>query len=78
MKSRSEPALLEVKLPPELETALTAHARRSRKSKTSLVRAALAQYLEDAADYQAVLAARKRVGRTYTLAQVKKRLGLDG
>lgn len=78
MKPRSETALLEVKLSPELETALSAHARRSRKSKTSLVRAALVQYLEDVADYQAVIAARKRGGRTRTLAQVKKRLGLDG
>ena len=70
--------MLEVNLTPELETALSAHAQRARKSKASLVRAAVAQYLQDAADYEAVLAARKRPGRTRTLAQVKQRLGLDG
>lgn len=70
--------MLEVKLTPELETALSAHARRARKSKAALVRTAVEQYLLDAADYQAVLASRKRRGRTRTLDQVKKRLGLDG
>ncbi len=68
--------MLEVKLTPELESALDEHAKRARKSKATLVRAAVAQYLQDAADYQAVLDSRKRRGRTYTLDQVKQRLGL--
>lgn len=70
--------MLEVKLTPELDTALSREAQRARKSKASLVRAAVAQYLQDAADYQAVLDARKHRGRTRTLAQVKQRLGLNG
>jgi len=70
--------MLEVKLTPELDTALSREAQRARKSKASLVRAAVAQYLQDAADYQAVLDARKHRGRTRTLTQVKQRLGLDG
>jgi predicted DNA-binding protein len=70
--------MLEVKLTPELESALSEHAKRARKSKTSVVRAAVAQYLQDAADYEAVLNARKHRGQTRTLAQVKQRLGLDG
>ncbi|OGA14039.1 MAG: hypothetical protein A3G25_21385 [Betaproteobacteria bacterium RIFCSPLOWO2_12_FULL_63_13] len=70
--------MLEVNLPPELDTALSREAQRARKSKASLVRAAVAQYLQDAADYQAVADARKHRGRTRTLAQVKRRLGLDG
>ena len=70
--------MLEVKLTPELDTALSREAQRVRKSKASLVRAAVAQYLQDAADYQAVLDARKHRDRTRTLAQVKQRLGLDG
>ena len=34
--------MLEVKLTPKLESALTAHARRARRSKTSLVQMAVA------------------------------------
>jgi predicted DNA-binding protein len=70
--------MLEVKLTPELDTALSREAQRARKSKASLVRAAVAQYLQDASDYQAVLGARKHRGRTRTMAQMKQRLGLDG
>jgi predicted DNA-binding protein len=70
--------MLEVKLTPELETALSREARRARKSKATLVRDAVAQYLQEVADYQAVLDSRKRRGRTHTLDQVKQRLGLVG
>jgi predicted DNA-binding protein len=70
--------MLEVKLTQELDAALSREAQRARKSKASLVRDAVAQYLQDAADYQAVLEARKQRSRTRTLAQVKQRLGLDG
>lgn len=69
--------MLEVKLTPELESALSEHAKRARKSKATVMRTALAQYLQDAADYQAILDSRKQRGRTYTLDQVKQRLGLD-
>ena len=70
--------MLEVKLTPELDTALSREARRARKSKATLVLDAVAQYLQDADDYQAVLASRKHRGRTTTLDQVKQRLGLGG
>ena len=70
--------MLEVKLSPEMDTALSREARRARKSKASLVLSAVAQYLQDADDYQAVLASRKVRGRTSTLDQVKQRLGLGG
>jgi predicted transcriptional regulator len=70
--------MLEVKLSPALDSALAEHAKRARKSKSTLVRAAVAQYLQDAADYQAVLESRKRRARTHTLEQVKQRLGLGG
>jgi len=68
--------MLEVKLTPELDTALSRQARRVRKSKATLVLDAVAQYLQDADDHQAVLASRKHRGRTATLDQVKQRLGL--
>ncbi len=70
--------MLEIKLATELESALEREARRARKSKTTLVREAVAQFLQEADDYQAVLAFRKRRGRTHTLAEVKRRLGVDG
>ena len=70
--------MLEVKLTPELDTALAREARRARKSKASLVLDAVAQYLREVDDYQAVLASRKRRGHTSTLDQVKHRLGLGG
>ena len=70
--------MLEVKLTPELDTALSREARRARKSKATLVLDALMQYLHGADDYQAVRASRKRRGRTATLDQVKQRLGLGG
>lgn len=63
--------MLEVKLTPAMETALSAQAKRSRKSKATLVRNTVAQYLQDAADYPAVVESRKRRGRTHSLAQVK-------
>jgi predicted DNA-binding protein len=70
--------MLEIKLATELESALEREARRARKSKATLVREAVAQFLQEADDYQAILAFRKRRGRTYTLAEVKRRLGVDG
>lgn len=70
--------MLEMKLTPELDTALSREARRARKSKATLVLGAVAQYLQDADDYQAVLASRKHRGRTATLDHMKQRLRLGG
>lgn len=63
--------MLELKLTPELDTALTREARRSRKSKAALVRDAVARYLEDLEDYRDALAVKKRRERTYSVAEVK-------
>ena len=68
---------MDLKLPPELDAALAREAKLARKPKTTLARRAIESYIEEAADYRAVLASRKRRGRTSTLAEVKKRLGLD-
>ena len=70
--------MLEVQLPAEMGEALSKAARRSRKSRAKLVLDAVAQYLQDADDYRAVVVSRKRRGKTSTLQQVKQRLGLDG
>ena len=69
--------MLEVKLTPELDSALSREARRVHKSKATLILNAVAQYLQEADDYQSVLASRNHRGRTATLDQVKQRLGLD-
>jgi predicted DNA-binding protein len=71
-------AMLEVKLTPELDTALSREARRARRSKAALVLNAVEQYLQDVDDHQAVLASRKHRGRTATLDQLKQRLGMGG
>jgi len=51
--------MLEVKLTPELDTALSREARRARKSKATLVLDTVARYLQDVDDYQAMLTSRK-------------------
>jgi len=68
---------VDLKLPPGLDAALAREAKLARKPKTTLAQRAIESYLEEAADYRAVLASRRRRGRTSTLAEVKKRLGLD-
>jgi predicted DNA-binding protein len=67
--------MLEVKLTRQLESALDDHARRARKSKTNVVRAAIEEYLQNAADYEAILESRKRRGRSYSIAKVRQRFG---
>lgn len=68
--------MLELKLTPELDTALTREAKRARKSRAALARDAVARYLEDLHDYRDAAAVKKRGERTYSLSEVKKRLGL--
>jgi predicted DNA-binding protein len=68
---------MDLKLPPELDAALAREAKLAGKPKTALAQRAIESYIEEAAEYRAVLASRKRRGRTSTLAEVKKRLGLD-
>ncbi len=72
--------MLEVKLTPELDSSLSEHARRERKSKASLVQTAVARYLEDLEDIRDAKAELRRMrGKKGTpLAQVKKELGLVG
>jgi len=68
--------MLELKLTPELDNALTREAKRARKSKAAVARDAVARYLEDVRDSRDAAAVKKRGERSYSLAEVKKRLGL--
>jgi hypothetical protein len=62
----------------DLVKAVTRAARRAKKSPAELVRELILDGLQEADDYRAVLAFRKKRGRTYSHAEVKKRLGLAG
>lgn len=61
-----------------LEKALARAARRAGKSPAALLREFVLEGLQEENDYRAVLASRKKRGRTYSHAEVKKRLGLEG
>lgn len=61
----------------DLARALTRAARRARKSPDELLREFIVDGLQEKDDHRAVLASRKRRGRAYSHAEVKKRLGLE-
>lgn len=62
----------------DLVKALALAARRAKKTPAVLLREMILDGLQEEADYRAVLAFRKKPGRTYSHAEVKKRLGLAG
>lgn len=77
MGGASEHRYLQV-LDADLAKALTRAARRARKSPGRLLRELVLEGLREEDDYRAVLAFRKKRGRTtYSHADVKKRLGLE-
>jgi hypothetical protein len=61
-----------------LAKALTRAARRARKSPDALLREFVLDGLQEKDDHRTVLAFRRKRGRTYSHAEVKKRLGLEG
>lgn len=66
-----------IRLPEGLEQELCDTAKRMKRSKSFLVREAVAHYLEDINDYYAGLEALKNMTRTYSSEEVRKELGLD-
>ena len=66
-----------VEIHPSLIRALQARARRERTTVDRLVKRLIADALQELDDYEAVKAFRDRPGRTASLTDVKKRLGLD-
>ena len=70
--------MLNVKLTDDLQAALDKVAKRSKKTRSALVRDALARYLEDYWDALDAEKALKRGGRRYTLKEVMERNGLEG
>ena len=69
---------MDLKLPPELDAALTREARRARKPKSALLTHALKSYLEELADARAVQTARAQGGKPIPWAEIKRRHGLAG
>jgi predicted DNA-binding protein len=69
---------MDLKLPPEIDAALTREARRAHKPKAALLRRALEAYLEELSDARAVEVARNQGGKPIPWAEVKRRHGLAG
>ena len=69
---------MDLKLPPEIDAALTHAARRAHKSKAALLLQAVEAYLEELADARAVDVARNQGGKSIPWAEVKRRHGLAG
>ncbi len=69
---KEQTGTMQLSLPSEVVAGLEKEARRKRRS----VAAVLADYLEYLEDLRDVRAAKKAGGRSYTLAEVEKRLGL--
>ena len=69
-----------VRLPEGLEKRLEALAARTHRSKSYYLKRALETYIEDYEDYLMALDVKKRMDagqeKTYTLEEVKKKLGL--
>jgi len=68
---------LDLKLPPEIDAALTREARLARKPKAALLRRALEAYLEGLADARTVETARSGGGKPIRWTEVKRRHGLE-
>ena len=70
---------LAVRLPDDLEKRLQALAKKTRRTKSSFVCEALAEYLQDQEDYYDALEISQRVDKglekTYTLDEASKMLG---
>jgi RHH-type rel operon transcriptional repressor/antitoxin RelB len=65
------------KLPAGLFRQLEELAVETDRKKSYLIRQAIAEYLEDRADYDMAVERLKKPGKRIPLSKVKKRLGLD-
>ncbi len=67
-----------VRLSPRLDVALTRLAKKTGKPRSYYVRKGIEQIIEDTHDHLLVVASlRASRGKTYSLDEVKKRLGLE-
>jgi len=66
-----------IRLPEELESKLTALAKRTKRSKSFYVREAVECYLEDVEDYYIGMEVLDNPGRIYSLEEARKACELD-
>ena len=62
--------MLSVKIDSDIEKSLKEIARATRRSKSDLIREALARYVEDSLDYLSAVAAMKKIQAIYSLNEV--------
>ena len=70
--------IVTVQLDAALSEAVARLARRKRKSREAIAREALLELVQSERDYQAVLAFRRRPGKTVSLEALKRRYGCFG
>ena len=66
-----------IRLPEELESKLSALAKRTKRSKSFYVREAVESYLEDVEDYYLGMEVLETPGRIYSLEEARKACELD-
>lgn len=68
--------MLAIRLPPTIEERLAALAQETGRTKTTLAREAILEYIDDLEDYYLAEARARRNRKTIALEDVERRLGL--
>jgi RHH-type rel operon transcriptional repressor/antitoxin RelB len=69
--------MLGVRLDPELEKRLERLAKKTGRTKSYYAKEAIRQYVEDREDYLLAIEVSKRNEKTFSLEDVRRKLGLD-
>ena len=69
--------MLAIRLPEAIEKRLNALARETGRTKTTLAREAIIEYIEDLEDYHLAEARARKNRKTVPLAEVERELGLS-
>ena len=69
--------MLGVRLEPELEKRLERLAKKTGRTKSYYAKEAIRQYVEDREDYLLAVEVSKRNEKTFSLGDVRRKLGLD-
>ena len=69
--------MLAIRLPAEIEDRLDALAKETGRTKTTLAREAILEYIDDLEDFYLAEARARKNRKTIPLEEVEKRLGLD-
>ncbi|MDB5858321.1 MAG: CopG domain protein DNA-binding domain protein [Ramlibacter sp.] len=69
--------MLAIRLPVEIEERLAALAQETGRTKTTLAREAILEYIDDLEDFYLAEARARKNRKTIPLQEVEKQLGLD-